>query len=234
MFKDKVVIITGAAQGIGAETAKYFTENHAIVLTFDLKEPADFIGDLSKKEDLEDFANFVIQNFRQVDYLINNAAPQMKGINDCSYEEFLNALQVGTVAPFYLTKLFRNHFTKNAVIINLSSTRSMMSQSQSESYTAAKGGIQALTHALSVSLSGIARVNCISPGWIDTTENTFSKEDYIQHPTQTIGKPRDIAELIGFLCSDKASFINGENITIDGGMSKLMIYHNDNGWKFHT
>ena len=105
-----------------------------------------------------------------------------------------------------------------------------MSQPQTESYTAAKGGIAALTHALAVSLSGKVRVNSISPGWIDTTGSDFSGPDAIQQPAGRVGKPEDIAELILFLCSDKAGFITGENICVDGGMTKLMIYHADHGW----
>ena len=107
-----------------------------------------------------------------------------------------------------------------------------MSQPQTESYTAAKGGIAALTHALAVSLAGKARVNSISPGWIDTTGSEITDLDALQQPVGRVGKPEDIAGMVLFLCSDKAGFITGENICIDGGMTKLMIYHGDNGWKY--
>lgn len=109
-----------------------------------------------------------------------------------------------------------------------------MSQAQTESYTAAKGGIAALTHALAVSLAGRARVNSISPGWIDTTGSTIEGPDAVQQPVGRVGKPGDIAAMVLFLCSDKAGFITGENICIDGGMTKQMIYHGDNGWTFEV
>lgn len=156
----------------------------------------------------------------------------MLGINDCTYEQFEKALAVGITAPFYLAKLFKDHFAEGASIINISSSRDRQSQPNTESYTAAKGGIVALTHALAISLSGRVRVNSISPGWINTTETDFKGEDATQHPVGRVGKPSDIAEAVMFLCSDKAGFITGENICIDGGMTKQMIYHGDFGWSF--
>ena len=155
----------------------------------------------------------------------------MKGIDECSFEEFQYALNVGITAPFYLTKLFMPHLAEGASIINISSSRDRMSQPQTESYTAAKGGIAALTHALAVSLAGKARVNSISPGWIDTAFTEYDGADAIQHPAGRVGTPKDIAEMVLFLCSDKAGFITAENICIDGGMTHQMIYHADNGWK---
>ena len=107
-----------------------------------------------------------------------------------------------------------------------------MSQPQTESYTAAKGGIAALTHAMAVSLAGKARVNSISPGWIDTTGSSIAGADALQQPVGRVGKPEDIAEMALFLCSDKAGFITGENVCIDGGMTKLMIYHGEHGWEY--
>lgn len=154
----------------------------------------------------------------------------MKGINDCTYEEFNYALRVGVTAPFYLTKLFLPHFAPDAAIVNISSSRDRMSQPQTESYTAAKGGISALTHALAVSLAGRVRVNSISPGWIDTAFAEYNGPDSFQHPAGRVGNPLDIAHMVLFLCSDKAGFITGENICIDGGMTRQMIYHNDFGW----
>ena len=154
----------------------------------------------------------------------------MKGLNDCSYDEFNAALRVGVTAPFYLTKLFLPYFAPGASIVNISSSRDRMSQPQTESYTAAKGGIAALTHALAVSLSGRVRVNSISPGWIDTSFALYAGPDAAQHPAGRVGNPMDIAHMVLFLCSDKAGFITGENICIDGGMTKQMIYHNDCGW----
>lgn len=155
----------------------------------------------------------------------------MKGIDKCSYEEFEYALKVGVTAPFYMVKLLKDHLAEGASIVNISSSRDRMSQPQTESYTAAKGGIAALTHALAVSLAGKARVNSISPGWIDTDYKVYEGPDAYQQPAGRVGNPLDIANMVLFLCSEKAGFITGENICIDGGMTRQMIYHGDCGWK---
>ena len=229
-FKDKVVVITGGAQGIGRCIAEEFQKAGASVGIIDKQQGNHFVGDLANKETLERFAKEVIEKHGHVDYLINNALPLMKGLDECSYEEFQYALSVGVTAPFYLTKLFSPHFAEGASIVNISSSRDRMSQPQTESYTAAKGGIAALTHALAVSLAGKVRVNSISPGWIDTAYTVYEGSDAVQQPAGRVGNPLDIANMVLFLCSDKAGFITGENICIDGGMTKQMIYHGDNGW----
>ena len=207
-----------------------FAKLGAKVCIIDLQENPYFCGNLANKADLEAFANKVIADYGKVDYLINNAAPYSCGIAECSYEDFSYALAVGVTAPFYLTKLFAPHFNKDACIINIASSRDRMSQPQTESYTAAKGGIHALTHALAVSLAGKVRVNSISPGWIDTAYRVYSGPDATQHPAGRVGNPLDIANMVLFLCSDKSGFITGENICIDGGMTRQMIYHADHGW----
>ena len=232
-MQGKVAVITGGAHGIGKAIADAFLRERATVHIIDIQPGDWFVGDVSKKEDLERFAASVIEKSGHVDYLINNALPLMKGIDDCTWEEFSYALAVGVTATFYLTKLLMPFFAPGASVINISSSRDRMSQPQTESYTAAKGGIAALTHALAVSLAGKARVNSISPGWIDTTGSAITGPDAAQQPVRRVGKPEDIAEMALFLCSDKASFITGENIYIDGGMTKLMIYHGEHGWAYH-
>ena len=189
-----------------------------------------FVGDLGDRAVLEAFAAKVLTDYGHVDYLINNALPLMKGIDTCTYEEFNYALRVGVTAPFYLAKLFAPHFAPGAAIVNISSSRDRMSQPRTESYTAAKGGISALTHALAVSLAGKVRVNSISPGWIDTDYTVYEGPDAVQQPAGRVGNPMDIANMVLYLCSDKAGFLTGENICIDGGMTRQMIYHNDFGW----
>lgn len=230
MFKDKVAIVTGGAQGIGMCIADEFRKAGAHVYVIDIQEGPHYVGDISRKETLEAFAAYVLERHEKVDFIINNALPVMKGIADCSYEEFEYALKVGITAPFYLVKLFSDHLADGASIVNMSSSRDRMSQPQTESYTAAKGGIAALTHALAVSLAGKARVNSISPGWIDTAYTVYEGPDAYQQPAGRVGNPMDIANMVMFLCSDKAGFITGENICIDGGMTRQMIYHGDNGW----
>ncbi len=230
-FKDKVAVVTGGANGIGKCIAEEFRKAGALVCIIDKASGDHFVGDISDKTVLESFVESVINQHGHIDYLINNALPLMKGIDECSYEEFRYALDVGVTAPFYLSKLFMPHFNKGGSIINISSSRDRMSQPQTESYTAAKGGISALTHALAVSLAGKVRVNSISPGWIDTEYRIYNGADAVQQPGGRVGNPLDIANAVLFLCSDKAGFIDGENICIDGGMTKQMIYHGDNGWK---
>ena len=229
-FIDKVVAVTGGAQGIGKCIAEEFAKAGANVCVIDIQEGDHFVGDISDKSVLEAFAADVIKRYGKIDILINNALPIMKGIDECSYEEFQYALSVGVTAPFYLAKLFSKHFAEGGCIVNISSSRDRMSQPQTESYTAAKGGIAALTHALAVSMAGKVRVNSISPGWIDTSYQVYEGPDAVQQPCGRVGNPLDIANMVLFLCSEKAGFITGENICIDGGMTRLMINHGDNGW----
>ena len=230
-FKDKVVVVTGGANGIGKCIAEQFAKNGSQVCVIDKVPGSHYVGDIADKCVIESFVKYIADNYGRVDYIINNALPIMKGIDDCSYEDFQYALSVGVTAPFYLVKLLRPYLTQGASIINISSSRDRMSQPQTESYTAAKGGIAALTHALAVSLAGKARVNSISPGWIDTQYVEYEGADALQQPVGRVGNPMDIANMVLFLCSEKAGFITGENICIDGGMTKQMIYHADNGWK---
>ena len=230
MFQDKVVVITGGAGGIGKCIREEFEKRGAKVCIIDVADNPYFVGDIGDETTLRRFAEKVIAEHGKVDCLINNAPPLFKGIDECTYEEFNYAFRVGVSAAFLLTQLFLPYFASGASIINISSSRDRMSQPQSESYTAAKGGISALTHALAVSFAGKVRVNSISPGWIDTAYTVCSGPDATQQPAGRVGNPLDIAIMVLFLASDKAGFIIGENICIDGGQTRLMIYHGDHGW----
>lgn len=231
MFKDKIAVVTGGARGIGKVICEEFKKNGAAVCVIDRLENDYFTGDLADEKVLETFSRKVISDFGHVDFIVNNAMTSMKGIADCTWEEFNYALRVGVSAPYYLTKLFLPYLAPGAAIVNISSSRDRMSQPNTESYSAAKGGIFALTHALAVSLAQKARVNSISPGWIDTSFREYSGPDADQHPAGRVGNPMDIANMVMYLCSDKAGFITGENICIDGGMTRQMIYHDDFGWE---
>lgn len=236
-FKNKVVIVTGGASGIGKSIAEQFYKQKAKVVIIDKNNcdtKCDFFykGDITNKKVIVDFIKQVIKKYKKIDFIINNAGLSKGGLLSCSYENFLYVQKLSLAAPFMIVKQLINNLNKDAVIINISSSRAFQSQPDWESYGAAKGGIVALTHAMAVTLKGKARVNCISPGWIDTLNSNLSKQDKSQHPANTVGEPKDIANMVLFLCSNKAKFITGENINIDGGMSKLMVYHNDYGWQY--
>ena len=230
-FTNKIAVVTGGARGIGKCIREAFEAAGATVCVIDLIDNDYFVGDLADRETLERFAAKVISDYGRVDYLIHNAAPKMCGLTEGSYEDFEYALKVGVTAPFYLTKLLSPYFGEGAAVVNISSSRDRMSQPETESYTAAKGGISALTHALAVTLAGKARVNSVSPGWIDNAYTVYEGPDATQQPAGRVGIPPDIANMVLYLCSDMAGFITGENICIDGGMTRLMIYHGDHGWE---
>ncbi len=253
-FKDKVCVVTGGANGIGLCLINEFAKAGARTAFIDadrvggekaldtiLSAGGDclfFHGDIAEEDVLVSFVDTVKKTYGRVDILINNACLSKKGIlSGCGFDDFNYVLRVGVTAPYILTKLLLDRFSENASIVNIASTRAFMSQIDTESYSAAKGGIIALTHALAVSLSGRVRVNSISPGWIDTNANTdhhfeenHSIADKYQHPVHRVGNPKDIVKTAMFLCDENNSFITGENITVDGGMTKHMIYHNDYGW----
>ncbi len=232
MKKPKVAVVTGGAQGIGKAICDAFIQQGVNVCTIDIQENNYFAGDIADEKVLRQFASKVLSDFGTIDYLINNACINRGGLNTCSVEDFNYVLHTGVTAPFLLTQLFMDHLNASASIVNISSTRHLMSQADTESYTAAKGGIAALTHAMAITLAGKARVNSISPGWIDTTNTHNKGPDARQHPVGRVGTPEDIVNTVMFLCDPKSSFITGQNITVDGGMTKQMIYHDDFGWSF--
>ena len=253
-FDNKVVIITGGANGIGRCLTRTFAALGAKVAFLDMDKEAGGMnlaklremgcdalfhhGDAAEKTGLEAFAAAVEEKYGRADILINNACKGMGGIlSGCSYEDFDYVLRLGVAAPYWLTKLLLPLFGKDAAIVNISSTRAEMSQADTESYTAAKGGISALTHGLAMSLAGKARVNGIAPGWIDVGAYhdesyvpSYTEADLLQHPSGRVGDPTDIARAAVFLCDPANSFINGQIITVDGGMTRKMIYTGDEGW----
>jgi len=237
MFENKVAVVTGGSHGIGRRICEKFAASGAAVRSIDIAagQPLPgcetFVGDIGDEGVLRAFADTVLRERGQIDFIVNNAPPIMRGLDKCTYDEFNRALRVGVTAPFMLVKLFCVNLAPGASVVNISSTRDRMSQPNTESYTAAKGGIAALTHALAVSLAGKVRVNSISPGWIDTSFAAYAGPDAQQHPAGRVGNPLDIASMVLYLCSEKAGFITGENICIDGGMTRQMIYHGDFGWK---
>jgi len=237
-FTNKTAVITGGANGIGLCIAREFRKHGAKTAVIDTDPKGCdcdlfFLGDIADEDALTAFTAEVAAKFGTVDCLINNACVSRRGIlSGCGYDDFLYVQKVGVAAPYMLTKLLLPYFARGASVVNIASSRAFQSQSDTESYSAAKGGIVALTHALAVSLAGRVRVNSISPGWIDTTGGGFSAADHAQHPAGRVGKPIDIAKAVLYLCSEDAGFITGENLTVDGGMNKLMVYHGDHGWSY--
>ncbi len=231
-FHHKVAVVTGGARGIGRAIADAFVARGAKVCTIDLLPNDYFVGDLADERTLAAFAEKVMKEHGAIDYLVNNAMLSKGGLDRCSFDDFNYALKVGVTAPFYLTKLFADSFHPGGAVVNISSTRSLMSQPNTESYSAAKGGITALTHALAITLSGKVRVNAVAPGWIDNTGSTFSAADARQQPVGRVGVPNDIANAVLFLCSNESSYITGQVLPVDGGMTKRMIYHGDDGWAY--
>ena len=237
-FKNKTAVVTGGANGIGRCIVEAFVKEGARTAVIDLAPPVVecdlyYQGDIAYEITLKEFSKNVIEAFGNIDYLINNACIGKKGIlSGCSFDDFVYVQKVGVVAPYMLSMLFMDNFGEEASIVNIASTRAFMSQADTESYSAAKGGILSLTHSLAVSLSGIARVNCISPGWINNEKTVYPENDKSQHPACRIGIPEDISNAVLFLCSKDAGFITGQNLTVDGGMTRLMIYNDDGGWSY--
>lgn len=254
----KVCVVTGGANGIGRCIVEEFgragygvafsdvdeERGESLAREFSAKgiENLFYRGDMAEKESLLGFAKAVTDRFGRVDALINNACVTRRGIlSGCTFEDFNYVLSLGVTAAYMLCSLLLPYMRPGASVVNIASTRAFMSQPDTESYTAAKGGISALTHALAVSLAGKARVNAVSPGWIDTGEyhregrlSGYSRGDILQHPCRRVGRPEDIAAMCLYLCGEQASFITGQNFVVDGGMTKQMIYHNDLGWELHT
>lgn len=238
-FNQKVVVITGASHGIGLGIAKAFINEGATVFSID-KDSYDgdlpihtFVGDIASRYDRELFIENVLTQHNHIDVLVHNAIESSHGIlSPIDLDQFERILNIGITAPYHLISMCKKYMPSGSSMINIVSTRAFQSQKNTEAYSSAKGGLNSLTHALANSLAPNIRVNAIAPGWIDTHDSELSLEDKSQHLTNSVGNVEDIAEAVLFLSSSKAKFITAETIIIDGGMSKRMIYHNDEGWMY--
>lgn len=276
--RSRICIVTGGANGIGRCLVETFAREGARVAFIDTdavhgQALADLLaangaevffmaGDIGDARMLESFVCAVIRRWGGADVLVNNACLSRRGLlSGCGAHDFNEVLRVGVTAPYLLASLLLPHFHPGAAIVHIGSTRAFMSQADTESYSAAKGGITALTHAMAASLAHRVRVNAVHPGWIDTSAwqgmpqklggNPVpdpnapaadlstpsaglgaSPADRAQHPANRIGTPEDIARAVLFLTDGANSFITGQSLTVDGGMSRQMIYHGDEGWTY--
>ncbi|MDP4207650.1 MAG: SDR family oxidoreductase [Bacteroidota bacterium] len=246
----KTAIVTGGAQGIGRQIAEDLLKHNYNVVIADIDAEAgdealtylyqfgavQFIRtDIAVEEDVVRLFESTIESFKQIDVLINNAAISInKPITELSFGEWNKVMGINLSGAFLCSKYAVPYLRKTkGAIINLCSTRAFMSEANTEAYSASKGGIFALTHALAVSLGPDIRVNSISPGWIEVSElkkssqrstPILSEADHLQHPAGRVGKATDISSIILFLINPDNTFITGQNFTIDGGMTRKMIY----------
>lgn len=246
-----MIIVTGGAGGIGRQIAMTLMERGLRVAVLDVAPPCpglDFLpviqptnddairlkdrsfffqGDVTDSDHLDALIEKVLESAGTVHGLVNNAA-----ITDPLYAKDMNqfdrTIAVNLRAPYELTLKVAKELTKNnGAIVNIASTRALMSEPHTEAYSASKGGLVSLTHALAMSYKGKFRVNCISPGWISMDPGALSKADHDQHPVGRVGSALDVAHVVEFLLSEKSAFITGQNFVVDGGMTKKMIYGNE-------
>ena len=226
----KNIIITGASKGIGRVIAKNLRKKYHIInidIVENKMDGVDFYKcDISDKSQLLRTIEKIKSNVDSLYALINNAAIfSHKILEKQTFEEWENIISVNLTAPYILSKEFATFLKESqGHIINISSTRALMSEVGTEAYSASKGGISSLTHALSMSLSPEVKVNSITPGWINTDENYLpTKNDNFQHPSGRVGTPDDVVDVVKFLLKNKG-FITGSDFVVDGGMTKKMIY----------
>jgi NAD(P)-dependent dehydrogenase (short-subunit alcohol dehydrogenase family) len=251
--KTRVALVTGGGQGIGRGIALHLAANGCTVVIFDLDaeaaiETADeangrivpLVGDVSDETAVADLVAQIDRDFGRLDGLVNNAGiagPFTGPPEELRLSDWNRVLAVNLTGPFLLAKhaapLLR---CSGGAIVNIASTRALQSEAHTEAYSASKGALVALTHALAVSLGPEVRVNCLSPGWIaveawqkqaNRREPVLRPEDHGQHPAGRVGRPEDMAALTAFLLSDEAGFITGQNFVVDGGMTRKMIYLDD-------
>ena len=236
-LKDKVAIVTGGANGIGNSIAESLISQGCKVYILDIDTQSGRINpksvfiktDVSKEDNIRNAFQFIKSKETKVDILINNAGiSSFKPLLDLSVKEWDEIINTNLRSAFICSQEFAIQHKKDSYgrIINIASTRHLMSELNSEAYAASKGGLVSLTHALALSMQGKGMtVNCISPGWIHTgNPYTLSNKDHEQHPSKRVGSPDDIANMVLFLCNEANDFITGQNFYIDGGMTKKMIY----------
>jgi NAD(P)-dependent dehydrogenase (short-subunit alcohol dehydrogenase family) len=248
--RNKTVIITGAAQGIGLVTTQMLGSiGYNIVAVDKDKEAMEEVeevfssfsnisflhADISKESDVKEIVKSTKEKHKHIYGIVNNAGKTKNiPLEKLTLDDWNEVFSTNITGAFLLIK-YASPFLKESKgrIINIGSTRALMSEANTEAYSASKGALLALTHALAVSLASHVNVNIISPGWIDVSmykkaddrrPAELTDEQHFQHPAGRVGTPEDVAYMVEYLLSDKADFITGQNFTIDGGMTKKMIY----------
>jgi NAD(P)-dependent dehydrogenase (short-subunit alcohol dehydrogenase family) len=234
-YSQKAALVTGGARGIGKAIAEFLAEHGYRVAVCDVKPSGalesgiSFIRcDVSREAAVRACIRRVVQRFGRLDALINNAgiaSPENGPVAKLSLAEWNRRIATNLTSVFLTTKHAAAHLRRTrGAIVNIASTRALQSEPDTEAYAAAKGGMVALTHALAISLGPDVRVNCVSPGWIDTGKAKLRRADHQQHPAGRVGRVQDIAEMVSFLLSDRSGFTTGANFVVDGGMTRKMIY----------
>jgi len=242
---ERIALISGAARGIGFEIASVLLEsaNYRVLLVdidpelgkkaqktlserFGFSRVVFMEADVASETDVEQTVSRCQSVFGGLSLLVNNAAVRKPAHPaDLSLEDWNRVLAVNLTGPFLLSRgCFPMLRASRGSIVNICSTRAFMSEPGTEAYSASKGGLAALTHALALSLGPEVRVNSISPGWINSAGESLTLEDNRQHPAGRVGVPRDVASMVAYLASDEAGFITGQNFIVDGGMTRKMIY----------
>jgi NAD(P)-dependent dehydrogenase (short-subunit alcohol dehydrogenase family) len=234
-YSQKAALVTGGARGIGKAVAELLLERGYRVAVCDVKPSGDlesgiaFIRcDVSREASVRACIGQAVRRFGRLDAVVNNAgiaSPQNGPVGRLTLAEWNRRLATNLTSVFLTTKHAAAHLRRaRGAIVNIASTRAVQSEPDTEAYAAAKGGMVALTHALAISLGPDVRVNCVSPGWIDTGKSKLRRIDHEQHPAGRVGRVQDIAEMVSFLLSARAGYTTGAHFIVDGGMTRKMIY----------
>jgi len=239
--KSKVAIVTGGSLGIGQGICQALAHEGYVVYVMDrvaLQESDNiiaFYGDVADISARDAFLDFVLSKHSTLDLVVHNAMRFIPGVvSNTSIQHFEESLAMGISAPYHFALRLKDVMNEGSSFIHILSTRAFQSQKDNEAYSAAKGGLYSLTHALANSLGPRIRVNAIAPGWIDTKDSPLSSADHLQHTAGRVGTIADVVNAVMFLSSEQAAFIQGQTLVVDGGMSKRMIYHNDDAWFYQV
>ncbi|MGE5477195.1 MAG: SDR family oxidoreductase [Bacteroidales bacterium] len=231
-MNERVALVTGGVHGIGRAVVRRLAADGWRVAVVDC-DPApvegaalSVAGDVADPAVVAQLAERIGQQFCRLDLLVNNAGiSQFRPLEQADLDHWNRVLAVNLTAPFLLSRALAPLLrAARGSIVNIASTRALMSEAGTEAYSASKGGLVALTHALAVSLGPDVRVNCVSPGWIDVAGAPLRPEDHAQHPAGRVGRPDDVAALVAWLAGPDSGFMTGANLPLDGGMTRKMIY----------